>query len=341
MHNHMPIESLGQPSERILRSIVDITGERNFDEIRLSLVRTIFELLPARRLHFCNLSRGRSGTRLNELLLARRVEGGPPQIQGLGQRGLTPDAVQQKAIDSAAAVSQLHGDVHRLCCPVLYHGRVIELVCTELEVQDGVAVFSAMLRLYSNILDLIRDKETDTLTGVFNRRAFDNQLEGLVRQGAPPEQDGQTQNWWLVMVDADNFKSINDTFGHLIGDEVLILLARLMREHFRATDSIYRYGGEEFAVVLAPSTAAAAREAVERLISLVRGYRFPQVGQVTISAGLAAIDQFDHISSVIGRADRALYYAKRHGRDQVCEYRELVEAGLLPRESAGHELELF
>ncbi len=337
----MPIEIEGQAPERILRSIVDITGERNFDEIRLSLVRTIFELLPARRLSFCNLSHGRSEVRLNELLLARRTDGGALQVQGLGQRGMAPDALQREVIRSGRPVSQQGEDSYVECSPVVYHGKVIELIRTELEGHDGGEMLSAMMRLYTNILDLIRDKETDTLTGMFNRRAFDNQLEGLVRQGSPPELNGHAQTWWLVMVDADNFKAINDGYGHLIGDEVLILLARLMREHFRAVDNVYRYGGEEFAVVLAPSTARAAREAVERLVALVRGHRFPQVGQVTISAGLAAIDHFDHISSVIGRADRALYYAKRHGRDQACDYHDLVEAGLLPGESAGNELELF
>ncbi len=339
-----PATDLGE----LLESAVAISNARSTDAIRLSLLKTLFELLPIRRFTAYRLSGPRDAPRLNELVNARL---GPAAdrsdliVCGLGARGLVPGALEQQSLQALKPRQTYSSRGIIECFPVLCAGRVTELLVTDRQYEESASdqrVLYALVRLYANLLELVHDKEVDTLTGVLNRRAFAAQLDSLLEERKTPLLVGKDQtHWWLVMIDVDHFKSINDRYGHLIGDEVLLLLARLMREHFRAIDSVYRYGGEEFAVILAPSTRDAAMAAVERLRLLVEGHRFPQVGQVTISSGLVAVDHYEYPASVIGRADRALYFAKGAGRNQVFEYQALVEQGLISNDPTGNELELF
>ena len=119
------------------------------------------------------------------------------------------------------------------------------------------------------------------------------------------------------MFDVDHFKRINDRFGHLYGDEVLLLLAQLLRRRFRGEDRCFRYGGEEFAVLLAPTDEDGARTAVERLRHDVERHPFPRVGQVTISLGCVQLRPGLSPTDLVDLADRALYEAKRGGRNRA------------------------
>ena len=130
------------------------------------------------------------------------------------------------------------------------------------------------------------------------------------------------------MIDIDHFKRVNDRFGHLYGDEVLILMANLLRTSFRAYDRIFRFGGEEFVVLLRSATEGKALQVLERFREKVQAYDFPQVGQVTVSIGFASIGAGAPIE-IVGRADQALYFAKEHGRNQVCFYDHLLAQGAL------------
>jgi diguanylate cyclase (GGDEF)-like protein len=119
-------------------------------------------------------------------------------------------------------------------------------------------------------------------------------------------------------------------------------MARIMRRIFRLDDLLFRFGGEEFIILLAPATQKGAIHACERFRQAVEFYTFPQVGQVTVSIGLTALRQNDLPPSVISRADMALYYAKEHGRNRVCLYEQLISEGAICwQESTGGSFELF
>lgn len=336
-------ESLSPESTRVLHSVVQITGERNFDDIRISLIRTIFEMLPASHLVVYKISPQGAQARLTEVARAERAQDAPicaVSVTGLGPRGLVPDALQSQSIVRKAPQSESLPDGTRECVPICAKGRVLELIETRFVAATGnnSVILEALLRLYGNILDLVHDKEIDALTGLLNRRAFDIQLDGLLRR----QGGGESQaHWWLVLVDADHFKAVNDTYGHLVGDEVLLLLAQLMNQEVRITDQVFRYGGEEFAILLSPSTREEAHQTMERVRLAIAQRRFPQVGHMTISGGMVAIDRYDHASSVIGRADRALYQAKNSGRDQILDFADLSAAGLVAPDRHGNEIELF
>lgn len=211
------------------------------------------------------------------------------------------------------------------------------------------------LMVYSNYLSILDESETDTLTGLLNRRTFENNMERIIaneraevtiveqpsnshpaRRSINPEHPH-----WLAVMDIDHFKRINDQFGHLYGDEVLILLSRKMKRIFRQSDKLFRFGGEEFIVVLERTTLDCAKKVLERFRHGIENFHFPQVGKVTISIGFVRLDKADVPSTIVGRADQALYYAKEHGRNQVCFYEELVSEGKLAGEHFSDDLELF
>jgi diguanylate cyclase len=157
--------------------------------------------------------------------------------------------------------------------------------------------------------------EIDALTQLSNRAAFDAHLGHLVALGAllgkPP---------WLMLVDLDHFKSINDNYGHPAGDEVLRQVSHcLSRTFLRKQDFVSRYGGEEFAAVLLDVTQEQMTRFAERVMESVRELSVEHGGQtmkVTLSLGLASLRPGEPVASWLGRADAALYRAKREGRDR-------------------------
>ena len=154
----------------------------------------------------------------------------------------------------------------------------------------------------------------DGLTGVYNRRRFDEKITEyslLSRRTGRP--------FALLLIDADHFKRINDSHGHAVGDEVLQQLATLIQNSVRSTDFVARYGGEEFAVLLPEVAQPDTPEVVaEKIRVAVAEAQFPGVGNVTVSIGLGLADPADNNhTTLIKRADQQLYQAKAAGRNQV------------------------
>jgi diguanylate cyclase (GGDEF)-like protein len=227
---------------------------------------------------------------------------------------------------------------------------VIELHTAAELSSDELRLIASILRVYRNFEALLDYSERDTLTGLLNRKTFDESFLRIATHTAPPPlalpaavvgRQGPAGSSWLGVIDIDHFKSVNDNYGHLIGDEVLLLLSRLMRGSFRFHDHLYRFGGEEFVVLMRCAHAAAAAAALERLRTTVREYVFPQVGRITISVGFTELRAGDSPAAAFERADKAVYYAKQHGRDQVCDYAALVAQGQLAEESRDSDVELF
>lgn len=156
---------------------------------------------------------------------------------------------------------------------------------------------------------------TDPLTELYNRRVF---LEKLAEESSRLARDGQLAS--LLMIDLDNFKRINDTYGHSTGDEVLRQFAHIMRETIRTIDTPARLGGEEFAVLLPNTTPKEAIYLAERLRQRIADTEFhyeKSVVRLTISIGSASLQADDKAGdAVLNRADAALYEAKEAGRNQ-------------------------
>jgi len=189
---------------------------------------------------------------------------------------------------------------------------------------------SALIRSYGDVLSLVQVSERDTLTGLYNRRMLDRRLLELMSTlGSPRRRTLDPVSAHVAVMDLDRFKKINDVYGHLYGDEVLLLFSGLMKQSFRSSDLLVRYGGEEFVVVLTDTTLENCEIVLERFRTKVEDHWFPHVGHVTISTGAARIGDQALPSTVIDQADQALYYAKHTGRNRVCIYENLVKDGLI------------
>jgi len=207
-------------------------------------------------------------------------------------------------------------------------------------------VLSRLLRIFSNQAYLLSRSEIDGLTGLYNRQSFDTRIKHQILNAGQPNRrrrlpGGAMQNC-LAIFDIDHFKDVNDRYGHLYGDEVLVQVARLMSRSFRSEDLLFRYGGEEFAVVLIGVTPDVATQMLGVFLQTVGSYEFPQIGRKTVSIGVAGISSGESVDTIINRADKAMYYAKQHGRNRVCCYETLVAEGTLPPVTvAAGDIELF
>ncbi|WP_111980263.1 GGDEF domain-containing protein [Algibacillus agarilyticus] len=209
------------------------------------------------------------------------------------------------------------------------------------------SLLTTYIAIYCNQLNLLRTSNHDSLTGLFNRQTFDGTLNKLMSSKQSlhrrlSEDPSQPDTHYFAMLDIDNFKRLNDNFGHLMGDEVLLSMAQLMQKAFRDEDMLFRYGGEEFAIIVKHVDLKLAQIILERLRQLVNAQIFPQVGLVTVSIGFTIIDNNILPSTVIQRADQALYYAKENGRNQVHCYEDLIrDAKLTKPNNVENDIELF
>ena len=207
-------------------------------------------------------------------------------------------------------------------------------------------VIEDMVHVFRNMYSLLAYSDRDALTGLLNRKSLDdtfysavleemdhgleganNTLQALVlpvserRHRVPP-------NYWLGTVSVDNFGTINDKNGHLIAEEVLLLVARIMNNTFRTYDRLYRLGGEQFAVLMHCPDEALVLAAFERFRANMEKFNFPQVGRVTACGGFTRVTADDSPSTTLERSERAVDYAQRNGRNQVYSHDDLVRKGL-------------
>jgi diguanylate cyclase (GGDEF)-like protein len=224
----------------------------------------------------------------------------------------------------------------------------------EIETDQGLddqqqRMVASVLRIFRNFQGLLDYSERDTLTGLLNRKTFDESfLKASAEPGAAPSDDadgrraiGEASSYWIGVIDIDHFKLVNDNYGHLIGDEVLLLLSRLMRGSLRTRDRLYRFGGEEFVALMRCHGSESAALAFERLRANTELYAFPQVERITVSVGFTEVRAGDSPSGAFERADKAVYYAKSHGRNQVQYHEALVAGGELDDASKVSDVELF
>jgi len=165
--------------------------------------------------------------------------------------------------------------------------------------------------------EFARAAAVDPVSGLFNRRHFQTRLEEELQRA----QRGDT-TIALLMIDLDNFKSINDTYGHTAGDATLRAVASIIRRSVRHFDVCTRYGGEEFAVVMPESGNPIAMNVAERILARIAAWSPPEPHlaglKVTASIGFALSEPSHTMDDLIARADRALYEAKQRGKNQVC-----------------------
>lgn len=173
-----------------------------------------------------------------------------------------------------------------------------------------------MTRLRSELAKAREIAITDGLTGLLNRRAFDQTLLDITQQP-------RTSSTYLSLLDIDHFKLINDTHGHITGDNVIKYVVSIMKKHAKAHHYVARYGGEEFAIIMPHTSKQQAIDISENIRKDMENSRLRRktdntlLGTITISIGLAELQADDDYQSIITRTDKALYQAKESGRNKV------------------------
>ncbi len=153
---------------------------------------------------------------------------------------------------------------------------------------------------------------TDSLTGIYNRMKFDTLLEEQIKIAKR-----YNEPLSVIFFDIDHFKKINDTYGHKIGDKVLIKLAKLIKSSIRSCDVFARWGGEEFIIYLPKTPLKESIEIAEKLKVIVSKHPFGEVEKITCSFGVSTLEEGDTQDSLLLRVDKALYNAKENGRNRV------------------------
>jgi diguanylate cyclase len=232
--------------------------------------------------------------------------------------------MQMRALDGVTAEAACERDPRQL----------IESLVSELSrATRRATALEANFAQTSRELDTIRQSleeaeqrsKTDMLTGLANRHALEEYLGVQLRA----MQDGGALS--ALMIDIDNFKTFNDSYGHVVGDQVLKLMASVLREHIRDTDLAARYGGEELMAVLPGTDLQMCRQVAERIRASVAERRIrrrstgEEISPITISIGAAALRPGEAAENLIDRCDRALYRAKREGRNCVMTENDLDE----------------
>lgn len=167
------------------------------------------------------------------------------------------------------------------------------------------------LKLLEERQNLKKTSMTDPLTGIMNRRAILDELSQRMNHHLY-----DFEHLSIIMLDIDFFKNINDTYGHVVGDKVLKKVAEVISSVIRGFDSVGRYGGEEFLVVLPNTNHNNARKAAERIRQRIEETVFEEVGHLTVSGGFISY-QNESIEDLVDKADQNLYEAKRSGRNRV------------------------
>jgi diguanylate cyclase (GGDEF)-like protein len=181
------------------------------------------------------------------------------------------------------------------------------------ELADFTAIVVENARLFAEVQ---RSATTDSLTGVFNTRFF---REVLSREAARAQRYSTSLS--LLMIDVDSFKLINDTFGHLVGDKVLMEIGHILQKTVRNTDLVFRCGGDEFGVVLPGTTTEGALHVAEKILQKVQAGPILQMmgyaGAITVSIGISDYQRGSHYEALVAEADQALYASKRASKNCV------------------------
>ena len=334
-------------TSRLIIGVADSTLERDRDQLDQALARLLAQFLQARTVTVLHLYEDESIRHVLQRAAASGTDAVVSPFATSSGPPLSDEPAWQECVRNNRVVESVaEGGYLSTAFPLHTKGEIVGLLVVEtassLPVPQIDLVYG-ILRIVENHLALLDYGERDTLTGLLNRKTFESQFE-KIRQRASSTIGPQVaaEPSWLALVDIDRFKSINDNFGHLFGDEVLLLVSQMMKRSFRGADQLFRFGGEEFLIMLDHASEHGVHIALDRFRASIASFSFPQVGTVTISLGYTRVLPADVATTCVERADAALYYAKNHGRNHVSHYETLIAAGELKSKAEKNEdVELF
>jgi len=342
--------------ETILNSVIEITNKRDTDSLELSMTLALVEQVEClrvviyKRLNIKNNLTIRSNVEVIVDKEKSKHEWLKPKVIN------TISAELKSCFEFSCPIhNKLENEDEENWHPIAIEQTteaVIYIHSKKLSREQQV-LLNGFCRIYENYLSILKESECDKLTGLFNRQTFEKKVQRFIEKKSKKQREDpfsenrrdnvQKSHTWLAIIDIDHFKQVNDKFGHVCGDEVLLAFAQLMKNLFRKEDLLFRFGGEEFILVMEAATPQMLHNKLNEFRSTVANHPFPFVETLTASIGFTLLDPNMFISSTIDKADKALYYAKDNGRDSVHYFEELIVQKLLKGDEPGMNspIELF
>ena len=350
--------------------LIKLTDHRERDLLELTLSKALIDLLPLQRVLVAKVVREEGADRWLEVTTLDARGGGKvvdplrvdfsalPALQDFKDRLRCIETHQQVEVawagENGPRITYL---------PLLDHLRntedgVLEIHSAQALDSGQLQLVTQLLHVFRNMYNLLAYSDRDGLTGLLNRKSLDDTFYSAVLeemdegQGKPEILDSATvpgqerrhrvpPNYWLGTVTVDAFGAIGEKGGHLIAEEVLLLVARILNNPFRTYDRIYRLGGEQFAVLMHCPEEALVLAAYERFRANMEKFKFPQIGHATACGGFTRVSPQDSPSTALERAERAVDHAKHLGGNRVFSYAELVRSGVFEELTHEGAVDLF
>ena len=342
----------------LLDHLLKLTDHRDRDHLELTLSKALIDLLPIERVVMARVLSEEGSRRWLEIASLDARGGGklidPLWVDFGALRSVDDDKSRLQCLQSQAKVELAWAGEEgpRITYLPLFADNpdddegVVEIHSGAVLKPEQQATTDALLHVFRNMYRLLAYSDRDALTGLLNRKALDDTFYSAVleelgesiqaQQAAPAPTDASGQerrhrvppNYWLGSVSVDGFDQINDKYGNLVAEDVLLLVARIMRNTFRTYDRLYRLGGDKFAVLMHCPEEALVLAAFERFRVNVEKFKTAQVGSVTICAGFSRVSAEDSPDSTLARAERAVDFCQSSGANQVASHGELVRRGL-------------
>ena len=339
----------GTPS--LLNRLVSLTTIRDIELFEISLLKTLTELLRIRQISRYKLNPSKNTCWISTYSTSVVQDDNKRQFSESQEIYTSETTVPEEVMAAQLWINTTRkpytynkNHQYLIIYPIIGAHKIESLLSFELShplTENEMLIISSLLGITHNFRSLLDENQKDKLTGLLNRQTFEESIykiqsllvTAVVDSDNKWEKENKrktkkgSEKLYLAIIDVDNFKSINDRFGHIMGDEVLLLLSYIMKQIFRAKDLLFRFGGEEFVAIIRTQDKQEAHKVLERLRNKIEQYRFPQINTVTISIGATLIKNGHFLpAEIISRADQALYHAKNHGKNQFHFYEDLVDS---------------
>lgn len=323
---------------RVLESVVEITEQKNSVALSYSILATLSELLPISSVtlfhHF------KHSTVMVARLTITQNDTGVNQYQWQYDHVCADNSYVHTQTEMVCT-KQPNG--HYKCyCPIPIEEDFSAELCLVLTepLESYHMLLEGFAKIYRNYTVILYESERDKLTGLLNRRTLEDRLRYMFSMNPHAAEHHKI---WIAILDIDHFKMINDHFGHMIGDEILLMFAQQMQDFFGPLSQLFRFGGEEFVIFFSTGDEQQVQLQLDNFRHQIRRHNFPRIGELTFSAGFCSLKQGDYLPTILDHADKALYYAKEHGRNQVHGYEQLIEGAKMDSvvKPFANDVELF
>ncbi|HGF7192510.1 GGDEF domain-containing protein [Vibrio cholerae] len=309
-------------NDKVLESIVEMTEQKNSLALSYSILATLSELLPlssATLFHHLQYS---------TIMVARLniTKDSADKKQYQWQYDVVCEEKKQPLTQTETVFTLQPNGQHQCCWPIPIEEHFCAELCLILDEDPEPyrMLIDGFTKIYRNYTVILQESERDKLTGLLNRRTLEDRLRNTF---AITPSVAESHKIWIALLDIDHFKAINDHFGHMIGDEILLMFAQQMQIFFGLSPQLFRFGGEEFVIIFSTGDEEQIRQQLDGFRQHIRRHEFPRIDDFSFSAGFCSLSPGDYLPTILDQADKALYYAKEHGRNQVHCYEQLCEKG--------------